>query len=105
MNQTNTAMNFRQYSRSIIIRANDDNIQAWDSIFADVDGFAEFYDQTEELFQVYIDAYVSCDTGILFDCVISGWNNGDTPDQVAKDLADGYCEAQYEDYVSNFYSY
>jgi hypothetical protein len=105
MNQTDKAMDFRQYSRSIIIPAADDNIQAWDSIFADVDGFAEFFDQTQNLFQDYTDTDVSCDEGVLFEGIIDGWNEGETPAQVAQDLADGYCEAMYEDWVSSFYSY
>lgn len=105
MNQTDKAMDFRQYSRSIIVPAADDNIQAWDSIFADVNGFSEFYDQTEHLFRVKTDTDIACDEGEYLDVILNGWHTGETPEQVSQYLADGYCEAAYEDWVSSFYSY
>jgi hypothetical protein len=105
MSQTDKVMDFRQYSRSIIVPAADDNIYAWDCIFSDVSGFAEFFDQTQNLFQDKTNTDISCDDGWLFTGIIDGWNKGETPEQVAQDLADGYCEAQYEDYISGFYSY
>ena len=98
-------MDFRQYSRSIIIPAADDNISAWDCIFADVNGFAEFYDQTENIFQDKTVTMFSSDEGVYLSGIVGGWNTGETPEQVADSLAQGYCEAQFEDYVASFYSY
>ena len=90
------------FANPLIIPAANHDIASWDVIFSD-NAFENYYESIAD--PIRDDLELEPDTGWMFQSILDGWHQGHSADRIVQEIIEGDADAQYEAYVSSFYSY